>query len=46
VNSTLKAEVLVRQGLESELVISKLSEQRIRHAAFHDSLTGLPVGAD
>jgi diguanylate cyclase (GGDEF)-like protein len=42
VNSTLKAEVLVRQGLESELVISKLSEQRIRHAAFHDSLTGLP----
>lgn len=42
VNEALENEVREREVLEKQLSTAKSQEEAARHAAFHDSLTGLP----
>ncbi|MDB5763356.1 MAG: hypothetical protein JWQ21_2351 [Herminiimonas sp.] len=42
VNMMLTREIAEREYLEAELYKSKANEQKARHLAFHDAVTGLP----
>ncbi len=42
VNNALEDELIERARLEHQLISIKAQEESARHAAFHDSLTGLP----
>jgi diguanylate cyclase (GGDEF)-like protein len=42
VNQALEHELKLRHSLEDRLAVTSAKEEKARHAAFHDALTGLP----